>query len=304
MRASFVASGVWEGLRRNAGMTIALILNTAIALLFVGGGWMANKEITNFRKHYENKLSVSVYLCPQTTNTGSHCEHRVTAEETDQVRAALQADPMVVSITFVSEEQALQSAINLQGPKVGQFLKVGDLPASVSVKLKDQRNQLQVFEAKYTAMTGVDQVGNGQEQALNQLLDLISKGRWASVAIALVVLIASILLLGNTIRTAAAQRKAETGIMRLVGASRWMTELPFVIEALIATVVGGVVAIALLFVGKYFLFDNVFAQQIQRGVIPGLDSNDVLIAGGIGLIVGILLSAIAAFGTLRLYVRL
>jgi cell division transport system permease protein len=118
------------------------------------------------------------------------------------------------------------------------------------------------------------------------------------------VLVASILLLGNTIRTAAAQRKAETSIMRLVGASRWMTEFPFVIEALIATVVGGLVSTALLFVSKHFLFDNVFADQIGRGTIPGLNSNDVLVASGVGLIVGIVLSAIAAFGTLRLYVRL
>ena len=122
--------------------------------------------------------------------------------------------------------------------------------------------------------------------------------------IALVVLVASILLIANTIQVAATQRKNETSIMRLVGASRWMTQLPFIIEAVIAAAIGGLIAFGLIWLGEHYVLDNVFAGPTQNGVIPNLAINDVLIAGGIGLIVGIVLSAITAFATLRLYVRL
>ena len=128
--------------------------------------------------------------------------------------------------------------------------------------------------------------------------------RLLAIVIALIVLIASILLIGNTIQVAAAQRKNETSIMRLVGASRWMPELPFMIEAIIATVVGGLIAVGLIALGEHFVLGSIFRSPVERGTIPDLGSNDILIAGGIGLIAGIVLAALTAFATLRLYVRL
>src|ERR1700744_1267381 len=63
MRANFVLSGVAAGIRRTATMTVALVLNTAIALSFVGAAILANTEISRFRTTYEDKLNVQVYLC-------------------------------------------------------------------------------------------------------------------------------------------------------------------------------------------------------------------------------------------------
>ena len=120
----------------------------------------------------------------------------------------------------------------------------------------------------------------------------------------MVVLIASILLIANTIQVAAAQRKNETSIMRLVGASRWMTELPFMLETIIASIIGGLISVGLIAIGKQFVLNNLFQIQVENGVIPNLNANDILVAGGIGLIAGIVVSAITAFATLRLYVRL
>jgi cell division transport system permease protein len=92
--------------------------------------------------------------------------------------------------------------------------------------------------------------------------------------------------------------------MRLVGASRWMTELPFMLETVVATFVGGLIALGLITLGKEFVLNNVFKVPVQNGVIPNLSTNDILVAGGLGIIAGILLSALTAFATLRLYVRL
>jgi cell division transport system permease protein len=83
-----------------------------------------------------------------------------------------------------------------------------------------------------------------------------------------------------------------------------MTELPFMLETVAATFVGGLIALGLLALGKQFVLNNIFKVPVQNGVIPNLGSNDILVAGGLGLIAGIILSALTAFATLRLYVKL
>jgi cell division transport system permease protein len=303
MRANFVLSGVFAGIRRNAAMTIALVLSTAIALGFVGASILANTEITKFKHKYEDKLNVSVYLCAQLHTSDSNCKSKTTPAQTSALQATLDSDPLVSSAHYVSEQEAYTRGKQQQDPQVASFLKVGDLPASFTVKLRDIKKDYTTFAAKYAQEQGVGRVNN-QSDTINALLSIIDSARWFSIIIALVVMFASILLIANTIQAAAAQRRNETAIMRLVGASRWMTELPFMLEAVIASAIGGVISIALIWVGKHYVLDNVFGGPTKNGVIPNLGINDVLVAGGAGLIVGIVLSAVTAFATLRLYVRL
>src|SRR6476620_5801300 len=124
MRASFVLSGVAAGIRRNATMTIALILNTAIALGFVGAAILANAEITRFRSTYEDKLNVQVYLCTSLAYNQQASEREVllkdnkptptcskdqktTQAQSDAVAALLKKDPRVASFYYISEQKAL-----------------------------------------------------------------------------------------------------------------------------------------------------------------------------------------------------
>ena len=151
-------------------------------------------------------------------------------------------------------------------------------------------------------MPGVGKVKN-QIDTINALLYIIDSARWFSIVIALVVLVASILLIANTIQVAANQRRNETSIMRLVGASRWMTELPFMLEAVIAAAVGGLIATGV------SRSANVRAQRRARradeeGRDPESERERHPARRRRGPIVGIALSALTAFATLRLYVRL
>jgi cell division transport system permease protein len=303
MRANFVLSGVAAGIRRNVSMTIALVLSTSIALAFVGAALLANTEITKFKRVYEGKINVSVYLCAQNEAGHGSCAHKTTPAEKTAIEDQLDSDPAVKSATFVSEQEQYDRGKEIEGPAVAKYLKVGDLPASFTVKLNNLKKDYPAFARKYATLVGVGQVNN-QYSTIKTLLDVIDGARWFSIIIALVVLIASILLIANTIQVAANQRKNETSIMRLVGASRWMTELPFMLEAVIATAVGGLISSALVWIGKHYVLDGVFKIPVENGVIPNLDINDVLVASGAGLITGIVLSAITAFATLRLYVRL
>ncbi|GAB2469117.1 permease-like cell division protein FtsX [Jatrophihabitans fulvus] len=302
MRANFVLSGVWEGIRRNLSMTIALVLNTAILLTFVSTSVLANREIDKFSESYEGRLNVSVYLC-STTSPAPCTGKRTSQEQTDTITKAIRAYPDVTSASYVSEKEQFQRAREVAPQRAREFLTPGIYPASFTVKLKDIRNDYVGFKRAIEKQAGVSAVATPSD-AIQKLLDVISNLRFASIIVAFIVLIASVLLIANTVQVAAAQRKNETSIMRLVGASRWMTELPFVLETIIATIVGSLAAFGMVLAGKYFLLDKVFAVQVESGVIPNLDVNDVLVAGGISLIAGVALAALTAFATLRLYVKL
>jgi cell division transport system permease protein len=304
MRANFVLTGVATGIRRNLTMTIALVLSTAIALAFVGAAILANREIAEFKHDYEGKLNVSVFLCPKPLQkTAGNCQTKFTDEQRQTLQAKLNADPKVQKVTYISEEDAVARFRKTVDPLVARNTAVGDLPASFTVHLKNLQRDYGSFRKTYNNAPGVSTVQN-QVQALKTLLSVINGARLFSIMIAVVVLVASILLIANTIQVAAAQRKNETSIMRLVGASRWMTELPFMLETIFATIIGGLIAIGLIGLGKQFVLNNIFQVPVQNGVIPNLSTNDVLIAGGLGLIAGIVLAALTAFATLRLYVKL
>lgn len=300
MRANFVLSGVATGIRRNLTMTLALVLSTAIALAFVGAAILASIEINRFQHDYEGRLNVSLYLCAGKLDT---CQAKTTQAQTDTLQAELQQDPIVSSVNYVSEAEQVARYDKTSTPDVARLTKAGDLPASFTVKLKNIKTDYDKFVQNYKNKPGVSGTSTASD-VLKTLLKIIDGARLFSIAIAIVVLVASILLISNTIQVAAAQRRNETSIMRLVGASRWMTELPFILEAVIATVIGALIAIGLIALGEHFVLGGIFRSPVERGTIPNLTTNDILVAGGYGLIAGVVLSAITAFATLRLYVRL
>jgi cell division transport system permease protein len=280
MRANFVMSGVATGVRRNLTMTIALILSTSIALAFVGAAYLASTEISRFKKNYEGRLNASIFLC---TSNSDNCQGRTSAQDKAADKAALDAelsrDPMVLSHTYVSEAEQVKRYDATSTPAVAKLTKPGDLPASFTVKLKDIKGDFDKFVAKYKDKPGVSGTTNASN-VLKTLLKIIDGARLFSIMIAIVVLIASILLIANTIQVAAAQRKNETSIM------------------------GGLISLALITVGKEFVLNGIFKSPVDNGVIPDLTTNDILVAGGLGIIAGIVLAAATAFATLRLYVRL
>jgi len=320
MRANFVLSGVATGIRRNVTMTIAIVLSTAIALGFVGAAILANFEINKFRKTYESQLHIQAYLCTAfaygtqvndittakrngTTPRAITCVNNqaTTPAQTEQIKTQLLADPAVAKVQYVTPDQNLSLA-KKQQPASAAYLQPGDLPASFNVTLKDIRHDYDGFAKRFSDVQGIDKVNN-QIDSIKALLSLIDSVRLFAIVVAAVVLVASVLLIGNTIQVAANQRRNETSIMRLVGASRWMTELPFMLETVIASLVGGIIAVGLIGLGKWYVLDNVLAHSTANSTIPNLGINEVLISGGIGVITGIALAALTAFVTLRVYVK-
>jgi cell division transport system permease protein len=300
MRANYLMSGVAQGMRRNLLMTIALVLITAVSLVFLGSAFLTSTEISRFRKLYENRLNVSIYLCADKTAT---CTHKVTAAERVALQRQLQSDPLITAVSFVSEQQAYERGKQVLDPAIAQFIEPGQLPSSFTVKLKESQKDYDAVRVKYEKQPGVDNVQN-QDASIETILNIIDSARLLSIVGAIVVLFCAVIMMAITIQVAAQQRRAETSIMRLVGASRWMTQLPFIIEAMIAAAIGGILAIAALWGGKQFVLNSIFRTQVSRGVIPDLSASDVLLAGSLCLLIGVVLAAITAAVTLRAYVRL
>ncbi|MBV9594540.1 MAG: FtsX-like permease family protein [Actinobacteria bacterium] len=301
MRANFVMSGVREGIRRNLLMTIALVLTTAVSLSFVAAAILTGVEIHRFSDQYQGKLNVSIYLCDATT--GDPCRSAISNSQKDDLQQKLTDDPQIRSVSYVSQQDAYNIALKTLDPSETQFMKVGDLPASFTLKLKNISRDYNAVQDRYKSQPGVYQINN-ENETLKTILQLFSSGLLAAIIAAAVVLVCAIILIAITIQVAAAQRRNETNIMRLVGASRLMTQLPFMIEGVIAAAVGGLVSLGVAFLGKWYVLDGIFKTEVARKVLPDLTTNDVIIAGGISLLAGIVLAGITAYITLRLYVRL
>jgi len=304
MRASFVMSGVGQGLRRNVLMSIALIMITFVSLYFLAGALLTGKEISKFRSQYEDKLNVQVFMCgPPPYSQVNPCKHAFTPNEKLQLEAQLKADSQISNVKFLTAQDLYNKNRNFLGKDNSGLLQPSDFPNEFVVTLKDIRRDYQGLVTRHGTAPGVQGI-QSEDEGLKTLLDIFDKSRIGALAFALVVLVAAVLLMAITIQVAAAQRRNETNIMRLVGASRWMTQLPFVIEAMITAVIGGVLTIPALWFSKTYVLNGIFGHSVSHGVLPDLSLNDVLIASGGSALVGIALAIITAYVTLRAYVRL
>jgi cell division transport system permease protein len=301
MRANFIFSEVWIGLRRNLTMTIAVIVTVAIGMALLGVGLMINSQITGMKDFWSDKVEVSVFLCkkndpfPQCKGSGG-----VNEQEQADLKATIEALPQVQQVTFENAAEAYKNyrTQNANNTVLLSAVQVEDMPESFRVKLKDPETYAAVID-QLKGAPGVSNVIN-QKELLEKFFGLLEKLRWAALVIAIILVFAATLQIGNTVRLSAYNRRRETGIMRLVGASNLYIQLPFVMEGVIAGLIGGVVAAMLLIVSKVFLFD---AVQIALNNNSELAWETVASVISLTMVFGVLICVLASFVTLRRYLR-
>jgi len=294
MRVNFVLSEVATGLRRNMTMTVAMILTTAISLGLMGTGLLIAGMISDMKEIYYDKVQVSIFLADD-----------VTEEQRAGIQARLDASPEVAGYVYESKEEAylrFQQQFSQQ-PELVANTPADALPESFRVELVNPERYPIIAEEFPNGEAGVDQVRD-EGDFLDRLFSLLNGARNATIAVAVVQALAALLLISNTIQLAAFNRRNETNIMRLVGASRWYTQLPFILEAAIAGLIGGLLAAGGLILAKVLFVDRTLSGPIKAGIIPQIEwgaivTNSLVVSG-----VGVALAATAAYVTLRLYVRL
>jgi cell division transport system permease protein len=274
MQIRHIFSELGTGLRRNISMTISLIVTMFVSLTLVGFAVMLNSQTDRTEEYWGDRLQIQVLLCAEKTNTGPCVNGEVTDAERDAVEEALNENPDVESIEYRSQREAYDRAKELYSQDDAyraafEVTEVQNFSASYFVTLKDPDEYLGV-ESQVTQMPGVARTENLIDY-LKPLYVLLDYLRWFSIITAGFLVIAAILQVSNTIRLTAYARRREIGIMRLVGASTWHIQLPFLLESLLAALIAGLLAcLALAALVQFFI----------KGVI--LDSSMAIVTKWIG----------------------
>jgi cell division transport system permease protein len=301
MRSNFVFQEIWVGLRRNLTMTVALIVVVAISLSLLGTGLLFVKQVNSTRTLWQSKVQISVYLCfPASAN--KNCHGAVTDAQTQQLEHMLTSMPQqVTSVQYVSQAEAytLFKTAFTNDPAYTSSLKAQDMPPSLEVKLRNPAADYQIVASAVNGAPGVDSVIN-EMTILDKFYRLLDGARNAVMVVALILVVAAILLVANTIRLSAFNRRRETGIMRLVGASNFYIQLPFLLEGVIAGLLGWVLAAALLVGVKSLLLNNL-QQYFSYNV--GLSVGDLVQVIALAMVIGVALCGVTSFLTLRRYLR-
>jgi cell division transport system permease protein len=298
MRASFVFSEVLTGLRRNITMTIAMIITTAVSLAMLGGGLLIVRTIDKMQVAYMANVEVAVYLTDDISTNDKNCAQDLC----QSLRQQVESNAGVQSVVFENRDAAFArfKKIFETQPELVALARPESLPASFHVKLKDPTRSAVIVQ-EFTGKPGVSKVDD-QTKFLDRFFSGLNTGRNATFFVALLQAVAALLLISNTIQVSAFTRRTEVGIMRLVGATRWYTQLPFLLEAVVAGLVGAFLAIGLVILLKVGVIDGLLSAT--GGAIPQVSMVEVLFpVAPILILVSTMISAVTGYVTLRLYVR-
>lgn len=299
MRTRFLLSEVRIGLRRNLTMTFAVVITVAISLSLLGIGLLSNAQVSAMKDYWYNKIEVSVYLCGTLSESPSCSGGVVTPDQRLQIQQDLQALPVVQSVYYESQAEAFQRfESRFKNSAIAQNVTVDQLPESFRVKLKDP-TQYPVVVSAFSGRPGVDVVQD-QRAILEKFFRLLGVLRNSALLVGLASVLTAALLISNTLRIAAFNRRRETGVMRLVGATSLSIQLPFLMEGIISAIIGWAIATGLL---------SALKEVIDSRVAPLLSFTkffgwgEVWVASAYLLATGLMVSILASVLTLRRYLK-
>ncbi|MGW2958378.1 permease-like cell division protein FtsX [Streptomyces sp. NPDC001220] len=304
MRAQFVLSEIGVGLRRNLTMTFAVVVSVALSLALFGGSLLMSDQVTTMKGYWYDKVNVSIFLCNKSdAESDPNCaKGAVTDDQKKQIQADLGKMSVVEKVTYESQDDAYKHYKEQFGDSpLADSLTPDQMQESYRIKLKDP----QKYQVVATAFDGRDGVQSVQDQKgiLDNLFGLLNGMNWAARAVMAMMLVVALMLIVNTVRVSAFSRRRETGIMRLVGASGFYIQAPFIAEAAVAGLIGGTVACGFLVIARYFIIDHGLALSQKLNLINFIGWDAVLTKLPLILATSLLMPALAAFFALRKYLK-
>ena len=291
MKLSFFLREAMRAMRRNAAPSFAALATVLVTMLVVGVFIPAVQVTNNAANTVRSRLIVDVYM-----KTSS------TSRDAARVQRKLLTVPHVRSVQFVSKSQAYQQQ-SKQNPSAYALLGTNPLPDTFHVIPDNPANVLTIHNALTPGGGALDpsiQNVSNKKSYTRKALELTSAVRWGGLAFALLLTIASMLLIANTIRLSLYARRREVEVMKLVGATDWFIRWPFVIEGIIVGAAGGVIAIVVLGIAKVALLDPLFSgwslvSEVRTIAFPALIA--ILLAGSV------FVSALGSGLSLRRFLR-
>ncbi|MFJ8195324.1 permease-like cell division protein FtsX [Streptomyces sp. NPDC096152] len=304
MRAQFVLSEIGVGLRRNLTMTFAVIVSVALSLALFGGSLLMSDQVSTMKGYWYDKVNVSIFLCNKSDaeNDANCAKGAVTTDQKKQILADLDKMSVVQKVTYESQDDAYKHYKEQFGDSpLAASLTPDQMQESYRIKLKNPE-QYKVIASAFNGRDGVQSVQD-QKGILDNLFGLLNLMNNAALGVMALMLVVALLLIVNTVRVSAFSRRRETGIMRLVGASGFYIQAPFIMEAAVAGLIGGGLACVFLVVGRYFTIDHGMALSTKLNLINFVGWDAVLTKLPLILAASVLMPALAGFFALRKYLK-
>ncbi len=234
-------------LSRNKSMTISLVVTMTVSLMLAALGLLIQAQADRTERYFGDRLQVQVNLCTEFSPNPNCVDGAAGDAERAAVEAVLADNPEVKSYDVRTPEENFEQAKALLGQtatgrKQLETVKLEAFPESYYVTLVDPQD----YDGLQSQLSGMKGVGNvsSLRELLGPLFELLDKMRWAALGTSLLLIVAAVLQVSNTIRMTAYARRREIGIMRLVGASSWHIQLPFLLESLVAALASAALACA------------------------------------------------------------
>jgi cell division transport system permease protein len=305
MQLTYVFSELGTGLRRNLSMTLAVIVTIFVSLTLVGMGLLLNAQADKAEDYWGSKLQITVFLCNQNSTAATCVDGEVSPEQKQEIEQVLSTHGEVASWRLQSKQEAYdkwRSAYVSDGDterRVYESIRPEDMQESYWVQLKDPE-RFAGIKGQVQTMPGVNLVRDLRE-VLKPIYFWINILQWGAIAVAAFLVLAAILQVGNTIRMAAFARRREIGIMRLVGASGTYIALPFLLEALVAALVGVALASGAILAFMHFVIYRTLRPT--SNIVAWIDWGDGLWAVAWIAVIGLLLSLVPTLVMTRKYLK-
>jgi cell division transport system permease protein len=297
-RLTFFLGEAYRALRRNAAPSIAAVVTIAVTVLLVGVLVPVLEASGSKTNDVRDQLELKVFLFNDATQG-----------EINSLEDRIAGIPHVDGVEYVSPAQALKILEQrLEDKSLLDELNSNPLPPAFNVKLDDPDN----LESVQAALSPPD--STGKPQPISAAIDDIVTGEQTQairsvtgavkillLAIAVLLGIASLFLIGNTIRLSIYARRREVEVMQLVGATNWFIRWPFVIEGIVVGMVGAGIAVGIMIVAKAIIVDPLSDD------LTLIDNFDTIAFGPLvaSLVIGAMaLSALGSGVTLRRFLRI
>jgi cell division transport system permease protein len=250
-RLIFFFQEALRALKRNGAPSLAAIVTTVVTVVLLGMLIPIFQTAQGKSEEVRDQLNVQYALYDDATKA-----------EITKLRGELEAIPHVASVAFISKSQALKTLEGeLKDKTIVEELHSNPLPNSLEVKADDASNLPAIREAvfpegtKGKAISPIISNEFDRQQSAAKIEQVTSALKIVLSVITALLVLASLMLIGNTIRLSIYTRRREVEVMRLVGATRWFIRWPFMIEGVVVGFAGGLVAILILWLGKITVVD-------------------------------------------------
>jgi len=304
VKLGFVFREIGQSLSRNVSMIISIVLVTFLSLTFVGTAGLLQAQIGQMKTYWYDRAQVAIYLCTDTSPSDACPQGEASTDVKAGVEAALRAPALqsFVETSYFEDHQAAYDKFQEQfkGNAVAKYVTPKQLNETFWVKVKDPEKSAVIVES-FTGVAGVEEVRD-QRSYLDQIFSILNAASIAAVGIASIMLASAVLLISTTIRLSAFSRRREIGIMRLVGASNFYIQLPFILEGVVAAAIGSLLASGAVVAIVQFFVQGYLAARLPLTSFVGLD--DALLLTPILLAAGIGLAALASGVAIRRYLKI